>query len=48
MPVAQAFDNWLQTNDQKLPWVDQSRIPFRTTDVARNYIIQFSSLSRDK
>ena len=23
MPVAQAFENWLQTSDQKLPWVDR-------------------------
>ena len=48
MPVAQAFDNWLQTNDQKLPWVDQLASHFRRLTITYNCVVQFSTLPRDK
>ena len=48
VPMAQAFECWLQTSDQKLPWVNYPSALFRRSDVSCNCTIQFPGFFRDR
>ncbi|KAF9652607.1 hypothetical protein BDM02DRAFT_3088957, partial [Thelephora ganbajun] len=45
MPMAQAFENWMETNDQKLPWTDNALVSTVTSSSSTSHPLMANSVS---